>query len=101
MRRLLLGLGLLLSACASGAIVDRKPPPPKQEERPLKPSSDVIWQDGHWAYDSSADHFYWVSGLWARPQRNRIWIAGYWEAVDTDQGQGWQWVEARWEDVPQ
>lgn len=99
MKRLLALLLLTLAGCASTTLVDRAPPAARQQERPLKPSSDVIWQDGHWAWDADAELWYWVSGTWASEQPGKIWIPGYWDPVETDGGRKWQWVEARWEDT--
>ena len=95
-KRFLLALGLTIAiGCAAPEIiVDKSPPPPKSEDQGRKPSGDVFWMDGHWAYDTSVGHFYWVFGRWAQPRTGRIWQNAYWEA--TPEGK-YRWVPERWD----
>ena len=88
---------LLLTACVSSQVVVDKPPPaPKSEARGKKPSGDVFWKDGHWAWDGGSRHFYWVSGGWAAPREGRIWQNAYWEPIGAGK---YRWVPERWDRI--
>jgi hypothetical protein len=83
-------------------VVPKEPPAPVPEEPPdQKPSGNVQWVPGYWAWDADRSDFLWVSGFWRQPPPNRRWVPGTWNKV-TD---GFQWTPGYWasnaaEDAP-
>ena len=81
-----LTVGVLLAACAGPA---HPPiPPPRAEQVPVPPRSDVvqIWQPGH--YDWTGATYVWMPGEWVdRAGRGSLWQDGYWR--QTPAGQVW------------
>lgn len=72
-------------------VVTKRPPAPKREVRPRRPSSRHVWVGGYWSWRGSK--YVWVSGKWRVPPRHGgRWVAGHWKV----QGGGWVWVAGRW-----
>jgi hypothetical protein len=85
-RMLILTLGLPLAALAQPVVVAPivpvirvtiAPPRPRVEVRPVAPSPDHMWIDGHWAWRG----------------RRHVWVGGHWM---TPPSTGYAWVPARW-----
>ncbi|MBL4849600.1 MAG: hypothetical protein JKY65_29065 [Planctomycetes bacterium] len=89
-----LGLAIAVGCSAPPILVDKAPPPPKEESEGRKPAGDVFWMSGHWAYDTGVGHYFWVGGQWALPRPGRIWQSAYWEP--TPEGK-YRWVPERWD----
>lgn len=77
----------------AGILIPKAPPnaideiPPEQ-----KPTGDVEWIPGYWAWDDDRNDFIWVSGVWRVIPPNRQWIPGYW----VRSGEGFQWISGYW-----
>jgi hypothetical protein len=87
---------VLLSATAMAqstvVIAPAAPPAVRTEIIPAAPSTDVVWQPGHWVWNGA--QYAWVSGVYvARPRPQVAWVPGHW-----DQGpNGWTWVDGFWQ----
>jgi hypothetical protein len=64
----------------------QRPPPPKPETPPERPSADAVWLLGYWRWDAAKREHFWVPGHWERPPgENYVWVAdqpgirGHWE----------------------
>src|SRR5262249_49092071 len=58
-----------------------KPPPAPIPEAPpeMQPEGDnVQWLPGYWAWDSEANEFRWVSGVYRDAPPGRTWLPGRW-----------------------
>jgi hypothetical protein len=87
---------VLLSATAMAqstvVIAPAAPPPVREEIIPPAPSTDVVWQPGHWTWNGA--QYAWVSGAYiARPRPQVAWVPGHW---DQDPA-GWTWVDGYWQ----
>ena len=72
-------------------IVTKRPPPPRREARPRRPSRRHVWVGGHWSWRGSK--YVWVKGRWTVPPRHGgRWVAGHW----SKRGGGWAWVAGYW-----
>lgn len=70
--------------------VRERPPPPRREARPYRPSPNADWVPGRWVWRNGWD---WQPGHWEnRPQPRARWQAGHWESRPS----GWIWVEGGW-----
>ena len=74
-------------------IAPRAPPPPRIEPVPAPPSTQVIWQQGHWAWNGN--DYIWLPGRYVeRPApQTASWEPGHWEQGSN----GWIWVEGHWQ----
>jgi len=91
----LLGLALVLPACASKEVVVQKAPPENRPEtRDMKPGPDYFWRPGHWVYSSSISDYTWEPGRWIHERQNMVFSPGYWEKKP----EGWVWHEDSWEE---
>ena len=95
-RRLAFLLACLLLGCATATIAPKQPPPPKDEEPTPRPTGDMYWRSGHWAWDEGNDFFYWVEGTWEAEREGYIWFPGEWEPIERDGERVWRWVPDRW-----
>ncbi|HWE76162.1 MAG TPA: hypothetical protein VG328_23580 [Stellaceae bacterium] len=87
---------VLLSATAMAqstvVIAPSAPPTVREEIIPPAPSTDVVWQPGHWAWTGS--QYTWVSGVYvARPRPQVAWVPGHWDRGSN----GWTWVDGYWQ----
>ena len=72
-------------------VVTKRPPSPRREVRPRRPSRRHVWVGGYWSYRSS--NYVWVKGRWAVPPRHGgKWVAGHW----SKRSGGWVWVTGYW-----
>lgn len=71
------------------------PPPPLKQAIPEQKEMQAVWIPGYWAWDSQANVFVWVSGVWRRPPPGHEWISGFWKA-DVN---GWAWLPGFWSAV--
>jgi hypothetical protein len=80
-----------------GVVVSKEPPQSIEEMPPeAKPEGDhVVWIPGYWSWDTEANDFIWISGLWRAVPPNRTWNPGHWQQVNS----GWQWVSGYWGDA--
>jgi WXXGXW repeat (2 copies) len=92
MKRYLIGLLVLLAACAT-----RSPPAPipaaMPETIPKPPPSPVplTWQPGHW--DWTGRSYVWVPGQYVdRNGQGTSWMPPYWQETDS----GWTWQPGHW-----
>jgi YXWGXW repeat-containing protein len=92
----------LLAGCASvvpapavhaAALAAPYPPPPKRAEiPPSPPSTDSLWEAGHWTWTGAT--FAWTPGSYLqRPKPTANWLPGYW-VQDTS---GWIWNDGHWQ----
>jgi len=79
----------------SGPLVPRQPPNPVEELPPeQRPEGDhVLWIPGYWAWDTDANNYLWVSGVWREAPPARRWLPGSWQKVGD---QGWRWISGFW-----
>jgi len=59
-----------------------KPPAPKVEVIPPRPSSIAVWIPGYWYYDVTLGEFIWISGYWDLNPLGFRWIPAHWAYVD-------------------
>ena len=72
-------------------IVTRRPPSPRREVQPRRPSSRHVWVGGHWTWQR--EEYVWASGQWVvAPRHGARWIAGHWKK----QRGGWVWAAGHW-----
>ena len=72
-------------------VVTKRPPAPKREVRPYRPSRRHVWVGGYWTWRGSK--YVWVKGRWTVPPRhNGRWMAGHW----SKRSSGWVWVAGYW-----
>lgn len=90
------------AGCASGdpapavrdvALVAPYPPPAKRAEiPPPPPSTDALWQAGHWTWNGA--NFIWTPGSYIqRPTPTANWLPGYW----VQDASGWIWTDGHWQ----
>ncbi len=87
---------VLLSATAMAqstvVIAPSAPPAIREEMVPPAPSTDVVWQSGHWSWNGA--QYIWVSGVYvARPRPQVAWVPGHWDQSPN----GWTWVDGYWQ----
>ncbi len=55
------------------------PPPIPEYDQPPAPGDGYIWTPGYWAWDNSANDYYWVDGAWVPPPyQGALWTPGWW-----------------------
>lgn len=77
--------------------LSKSPPAPINELIPEKPTDDVIWIPGYWAWIDSKQDFAWVCGVWRRPPPDHYWISGKWYKMN----KGWVWAKGFWSPKPE
>jgi len=69
-------------------------PPPRYEPGPPPPDGPMVWQPGHWHWDSY--RYVWIRGHYVPARRHwRRWEEGCW-FWSPRQGR-WIWRPAQWE----
>ncbi len=79
----------------SNAVVVRttlRPPKPKVEIIPPRPTPIAVWIPGYWYYDPITERFIWISGYWNRHPLGTIWVPGYWSYSDGV----YIWISGHW-----
>ena len=72
-------------------VVHKRPPAPRREVRPRRPSRRHVWVGGHWRWRRG--RYVWVRGYWQVPPRGRAhWVAAHWRRHRGD----WVFVAGRW-----
>ena len=72
-------------------VVDRDPPPDRDEPPSASPGAEHAWIRGHWRW--AHGEYVWVPGHWdRRPRPGAEWTHGHWAR----RGGGWVWVEGHW-----
>lgn len=72
-------------------VIVQPPPPPRYEHPGHRPSRDVVWVDGYWAW--RGNRYEWVSGRWDRPPNGH----GKWKAPHYERrGNTYIFIEGRW-----
>jgi WXXGXW repeat (2 copies) len=67
------------------------PPPVRVERRPTRPDRDSVWIKGYW--DRQGDQWAWVSGRWEQPpDRHQRWV----EAHYRREGEAWRYEPGHW-----
>ena len=79
-----------IAGCAAELYTDTEPPPLRVEIRPLQPTPEAIWIDGHWAW--RAHQYVWIDGHWDRHPHG-AWIPGRWDHRE----RGYFWTRGHWE----
>ena len=69
-------------------VVDRPPPPPREEPVELRPG--FIWVRGSWQMRGGL--WTWKAGRFERARPGQDWIAGHWQL----RGDRYHWIEGRW-----
>jgi hypothetical protein len=55
------------------------PPAIPTYDQPPCPEDGYLWEPGYWSWDSNANDYYWVPGVWvAPPSPGMLWTPGYW-----------------------
>ena len=55
------------------------PPAIPEYDQPASPGDGYIWTPGYWAWDTSANDYYWVDGAWVEPPyTGALWTPGWW-----------------------
>ncbi len=89
--KLIVGLALVLMACASRTVyVQTEPPPVRVEVAGPLPARNAVWIPGHWSWEGR--QHVWVAGYWDRNPQGRLWVPGHWERHH----RGWHWVPGHW-----
>lgn len=71
--------------------VDRAPPPPRYEHRPMMPGPDYVWVGGYWYWTGRG--YTWRSGFWDRaPYAGHVWVNSGW----VFQSGRYRYVAGRW-----
>jgi hypothetical protein len=88
-----LGLSATTAMAQSTVVIAPSAPPPVREEIiPPAPSTDVVWQPGHWSWNGT--QYTWVSGVYvAQPRPQVAWVPGHWDQSPN----GWAWVDGYWQ----
>ena len=75
------------------AMVAPYPPPPERAEiPPSPPSTDALWQGGHWSWKGV--NYIWIRGSYLRrPTPTANWMPGYWDQDPC----GWIWTDGHWQ----
>jgi hypothetical protein len=74
-------------------IADEAPPRERYERRSAQPDRDSVWIRGYW--DRQDDEWTWVSGRWERPAvRSTRWIRPRYRR----EGRAWRYEPAHWSD---
>jgi WXXGXW repeat (2 copies) len=74
-------------------IANEAPPRARYERRPSRPDRESVWINGYW--DRQDDQWAWSSGRWERPHaRNTRWIRPTYRR----EGAAWRYEPARWSD---
>lgn len=60
-------------------------------DRPQRPSTDYIWIEGGWTWNSQSRTYTQVNGTWERPNQGRRHKQGHWEKNQ----HGSRWVRTR------
>jgi hypothetical protein len=82
----------IVLAQSTVVIAPAAPPPIREEIVPPAPSTDVVWQPGHWSWIGT--QYVWVSGAYiARPRPQVAWTPGHWDQSPN----GWTWVDGYWQ----
>lgn len=73
-------------------VVEKEPPPDRQETPTASPGVEHVWIRGHWKNEGHGE-YEWVPGHWERRVRpGAEWVHGHWE----HRGGGWVWIEGHW-----
>jgi len=76
----------------NGLVVRFRPPAPRVEVIPVRPTPTAVWISGYWTYDYFLEEWVWVSGYWDLYPVSRVWVSGYWMPQDSV----WVWVDGYW-----
>ena len=72
-------------------IANEAPPRARYERRSARPDRNAVWINGYWHRDS--DQWVWMSGRWdQRPEPRARWI----NARYRREGKAWRYEPARW-----
>lgn len=72
-------------------IATSAPPRPRREHRAPRPDRDSVWIGGYWNWEGS--RWNWVSGRWERPeQRTHRWVAPRYRR----EGRAWRYEPPHW-----
>ncbi len=72
-------------------VVKKRPPKPRVEKLPPRPSKLHVWIPGHWEW--RGNKFVWKPGRWAVPPRSgAVWVPGHWE----QRHGGWVFIPGHW-----
>ncbi len=69
-----------------------RPPKPRVEIIPPRPTPLAVWIPGYWYYDPITERFVWISGYWDRHPLGTIWVPGYWTYSDGV----YIWISGHW-----
>ena len=72
-------------------VVSEGPPPVRYEHRPPRPDRESIWIGGYW--DRRDDRWEWSAGRWERPQDRRY---GWVRARYVREGRYWRYEPGHW-----
>ncbi|MFI0491611.1 hypothetical protein [Flavobacterium sp.] len=82
----LIGILSFFNSCSAGYVSEE--PVYQNYERPQRPSSDYIWIDGGWNWNSSSNSYIQVNGNWEKPREGHPYQQGHWKK----DRHGSQWV---------
>src|SRR6201996_2958964 len=70
------------------------PPAIPEYDQPPAPGDGYIWTPGYWAWDASANDYYWIDGAWVMPPyTGALWTPGWW---GPGYGGGFLWNAGYW-----
>lgn len=77
--------------------ISMAPPQAYEQEIPPKPSPNLLWIPGYWAWDLGRGDYQWVCGVYRQPPPNHVWIPGFWKNVGPE---GWVRCPGFWSSTP-